>query len=272
MKNRAANGGAVFNRAPAVGISKFFHCTFYANTAASGVGGLQFDTSVPSTASVINCILWGNTPADYPATGYGASISYSDLKVPGTITPVRPGMQFVDPEFVAPDADPPDFHLKNTSPLIDKGDLGVDIDLKPPAIPGDFEGNARIADGPDEDQLETPDQGAFEFQSGPVVHPQFVRGLCRHPAADLAALRGTDLNIGDVIYLLRYKFGGLYPEPGCLKACDADDNGLINETDAIYLLNYLFRGSNLAPKAPFPELATDPTPDALTCVKGKLES
>src|SRR5262245_462878 len=180
-------------------------------------------------------------------------------------------MIFEDPQFVAPDADTPYFHLKDTSPVLDKGTEGLDVDLKPPAIPGDFDGNPRFSDGPDDDQLPTPDMGALEFQSGPVVHPKFVRGLCRHPSADLAALTGTDLNVGDAIYLLQYKFGGLYPEPACLKACDADDNGQINETDAIYILNYLFDGTNQPPKQPFPALDTDPTPDALSCVKGKIE-
>jgi hypothetical protein len=51
---------------------------------------------------------------------------------------------------------------------------------------------------------------------------------------------------------------------GCEDAADVDDDGHLTLTDAIALLNYLFR-SGPAPPAPFPDCGTDPTADALEC-------
>ncbi|MGH2628688.1 MAG: hypothetical protein ACRDHY_18785, partial [Anaerolineales bacterium] len=86
-----------------------------------------------------------------------------------------------------------------------------------------------------------------------------------------ANLDGARLDIGDPIYLLRWNFGGLYPEPGCLKSCDANDDGKLEVADAVYILSYLFTANRPAPKDPFSTLDIDPTPDALTCVTGKVD-
>ncbi len=49
------------------------------------------------------------------------------------------------------------------------------------------------------------------------------------------------VNITDAIYILNYLFlGG--EAPGCLEAADANDDGGINITDGVYVLNFLFLG------------------------------
>ena len=51
----------------------------------------------------------------------------------------------------------------------------------------------------------------------------------------------------------------------CTDAGDFNDDGSLNQTDAIAVLQHLFNGGG-NPPPPFPELGVDPTPDALSCV------
>ena len=105
-------------------------------------------------------------------------------------------------------------------------------------------------------------RGLFRATEIEKPDPIFIRG----PQCD-----GSDaLDLGDPIYLLRWKFGGSYPEPSCLKACDMNDDGDIDQSDAIYALQYLFVGGAPFP-APYPEEGTDPTVDELSCVSGEPE-
>jgi hypothetical protein len=49
------------------------------------------------------------------------------------------------------------------------------------------------------------------------------------------------VNLGDAVYLLNYLFkGGLPPAPN--GAGDTNDDGVVNLGDVVYLLNYLFKG------------------------------
>jgi hypothetical protein len=71
------------------------------------------------------------------------------------------------------------------------------------------------------------------------------------------------LNITDAIVILGYLFAS-GDQPACLDAADADDNGVINLTDPVYLLDHLFRGGPpLA--APYPDPGRDPSEDEIDC-------
>ena len=71
------------------------------------------------------------------------------------------------------------------------------------------------------------------------------------------------LNVTDPIFVLEYLFIGARYE-GCVDVLDVDDNGRLNITDPVYLLNFLFAGGN-PPPAPFPAVGPDPTEDAWEC-------
>ena len=66
----------------------------------------------------------------------------------------------------------------------------------------------------------------------------------------------------DPIQILLWLFRG--GELACQDTADIDDDGQVNLTDAIALLNFLFQGGP-APQAPYPETGIDPTEDELEC-------
>jgi hypothetical protein len=71
------------------------------------------------------------------------------------------------------------------------------------------------------------------------------------------------LNITDPIRLLNFLFLGNVEAPSCRDAADSDDDGVLSITDAIQVLRFLFLGG-LAPAPPGPTTCgQDPTPDSL---------
>jgi hypothetical protein len=70
----------------------------------------------------------------------------------------------------------------------------------------------------------------------------------------------TDLS--DAVFALLHLFGGIVDAP-CMKALDANDDGDVNVSDPIFLLDYLFRDGAGLP-APL-QCGSDPTSDTLTC-------
>ena len=70
-----------------------------------------------------------------------------------------------------------------------------------------------------------------------------------------------NLNLTDAVRVLNFLFlGG--EAPGCADVADADDNGRVELTDPIRVLNHLFLGG-APPPAPGTECGEDPTPDDL---------
>ncbi len=57
--------------------------------------------------------------------------------------------------------------------------------------------------------------------------------------------------------------------PPCLDAADANDDGLLNLSDAIAILAYLFRQGVIPPPSPPGPPGYDPTPDDLDCARAE---
>jgi hypothetical protein len=71
------------------------------------------------------------------------------------------------------------------------------------------------------------------------------------------------IDVSDAIFILNWLFlSG--DNPLCLDALDVDDSGTIDISDSIYLLNTLFQGDRLPP-SPYPVPGIDPTQDSLNC-------
>jgi hypothetical protein len=99
-----------------------------------------------------------------------------------------------------------------------------------------------------------PASQVFGYAEINVLPPVFVRGDC-----DRQGL----MNLADVAFFLRYLFSDGQTPP-CLDACDFDDSGDLDLTDALTSLYFLFLGDP-APASPFPDPGPDPSADGLGC-------
>ncbi|MBI4585559.1 MAG: IPT/TIG domain-containing protein [Planctomycetes bacterium] len=102
--------------------------------------------------------------------------------------------------------------------------------------------------------------------------PVFFDGKVKITAPAAATFSRGDANgdglldISDAVYLLNALFlGG--PAPPCPDAADADDDGAVEMNDAVFFLLARFAGGE-PPPAPYPDPGVDPTPDLLECQGG----
>jgi hypothetical protein len=133
--------------------------------------------------------------------------------------------------------------------VVPMGGVGV-----PVRETGDFDGDGVSDIAFDERGLtNTAGQVNVVFGFGPAT--DFVRGDANFDDA---------VGISDAIFTLRFLFqGGVWP--ACEDAADTDDTGSITLTDAVRLLEHLFRSGPPLPP-PYPEDGEDPTEDSLSCL------
>ncbi len=73
------------------------------------------------------------------------------------------------------------------------------------------------------------------------------------------------VDLADPIFIINYLFVG-GPEPHCLDAGDSNDDGNnLDVSDVIYTIQWMFSGG-LPPPPPHPDCSPDPTSDGLECV------
>ncbi|MGQ9589241.1 MAG: hypothetical protein ACUVYA_02985 [Planctomycetota bacterium] len=97
-----------------------------------------------------------------------------------------------------------------------------------------------------------------------LLPPHFIRGnvdSSRRTRSDGKTVYVPDAS--DALAILRAIFGGA-DEVECEEAADVTDNGAVDVSDAIWLLNHLYRGGP-PPAPPYPLPGPDPTPDGLGC-------
>jgi hypothetical protein len=187
----AVQGGGMFNSASSNPMVT--NCTFSGNLAAINGGGILLDSRI-SSATVTNCILWGNSaPSGAQIYDYGTSstiVSYSDVEggwAGATNIAEDPLFKDADGADDIIGTEDDDLRLSAYSPCIDAGgnssvaadaaDLDGDGDTAEP-IPFDLDGNARFFDDPvtyDTGSGTPPivDMGAYEFEDvcGDAEHP-----------------------------------------------------------------------------------------------------
>ncbi len=71
------------------------------------------------------------------------------------------------------------------------------------------------------------------------------------------------IDITDVIILQNYLYLGS-SDINCMETADVDDSASLNNTDIIYLLEYIFNGG-VEPPTPFPNCGEDQTEDSFDC-------
>jgi hypothetical protein len=79
--------------------------------------------------------------------------------------------------------------------------------------------------------------------------------------------RDGTLDLSDAVNTLGFLFLG-DSTLECEDAGDSNDDGAVDIADALHTLGYLF-ACDSPPPSPFPEPATDPTPDAFACGEGE---
>jgi hypothetical protein len=93
----------------------------------------------------------------------------------------------------------------------------------------------------------------FQLPGDPSEQSLFRRG---------DANSDSHLSLADVFSILRFQYLGT--PISCQDAADVDDNGVIDQTDALFLFNAIFRRTRVPPE-PFLEPGRDQTPDRLGC-------
>lgn len=109
-------------------------------------------------------------------------------------------------------------------------------------------------------------------------------GIVLEGAAEARFIRGNPnddlkVNLADPIWIVNELFHQ-GPPTACQDAADANDDGMIDSSDAVYLISYLFGYSagggsfvpGPEPLPPFPGCGTDPTEDELVCPVGSAKS
>lgn len=92
---------------------------------------------------------------------------------------------------------------------------------------------------------------------------EFVRGDC-----NFSTTSGTPVDIADAAAMVGFFFleaANHFPAP-CEDACDANDDGLLDVADVVFILEYMFVAGSPPPPDPGPlEPGFDPTEDDLGC-------
>lgn len=143
-------GIACFNSSP-----NLTNVTISGNTADVGGGVYCYGNSSPS---LVNCVLWDNSPEGIGVHSGSPSVVYSDIQGGWLGT----GNIDADPLFIGSGDHP--LSLQENSPCIDAGTPDTSGLNLPP---WDIIGNVRIWDG-DGDQIAIIDMGAYEYGAPPV--------------------------------------------------------------------------------------------------------
>ncbi|MDI6735353.1 MAG: choice-of-anchor Q domain-containing protein [bacterium] len=141
------HGGGIYYSSSSLTIT---NCTISGNWAGYHGGGIYY-SDLPSLPSVINSILWGDSPQEIYLYYSGSSINITYSNIQGGWA--GEGNINANPLFVGGN----DYHLTEVSPCINAGSNTA------PGIPStDKDGNSRIVNG-------TVDMGAYEFQGTPTI-------------------------------------------------------------------------------------------------------
>lgn len=164
--NTAENGGAMF--ITKVSEATLRNCTLTGNRASDGDGGAIACTG-DSSATLVNTILWNNSPIEIYLRGSSFTVTYSDVQGGW------PGVGNIDADPLFVDADGADnvigtgddnLRLFQGSPCIDAGDNSA-ILPRLASMVSDLYGNPRIVNG-------TVDMGAYEGGIAPPPSIYYV--------------------------------------------------------------------------------------------------
>jgi hypothetical protein len=264
-----AEGGEIISEAPLGAVnSTTVHVNVISNLPDTGIQGWSFGVAVDGSA-VVNSITTAGTAGDsIPNGGYRdpeTALGRSDV-----INPARNGGQMGVVASLA--------LTTGGNPASVLPSVGTETILKIDISAAERQGDA--------DQTAT-----LRFQEGlvgvggPVQFVMTVEGntapVCNVDRASVtvvfrkrpdAPFRRGDankdggVNISDAIWILNALFTG-GPQTQCNDSADVNDSGAADISDPVYLSSFLFFGTALTPPSPgHTECGPDPTEDALDCI------
>jgi len=265
FSNTAARGGglASVNASPLVS-----QCTIDQNSAAAG-GGVYCESASPvisntiisfstegeaiyclgeESAPTLSCTdIYGNTDGDYIGCiaglkGVDGNLGYHPIYCGEA--PYIYGLDALSPCGAS-------HHLNSCGTLIgvfgvscanctdDDGDLVCDA----------FD-NCLATSNPDQADVDEDGFGDACDNCPTVFNPDQIDtdedgiGDACEPTAVCADANGDGVvNVGDAVYIINYIFkGGNAPDPVC--SADANGDGVVNVGDAVYIINYIFKGGS----------------------------
>lgn len=98
------------------------------------------------------------------------------------------------------------------------------------------------------------DPAGFNNTQACGLEKPFVRGDVNNS--------GDPVDLSDAVAIFLDLFLGIDAPAPCRDALDANDDGLVDMSDGIFILDYIFRGATQI-RPPFPDAGLDPTPDDL---------
>ncbi len=131
------------------------------------------------------------------------------------------------------------------------------------SVAGDYVYRLTVDDGQLLDSSASADVTIVVLERPAPPESLFVRGDANSD--------GRGMEISDAMFVIRALFRpSSVGEPRCLDALDANDDGFIDLSDAVFMLRYRVSG-RVVPPAPFPLCGSDPTDDALSTCDGADE-
>ena len=149
--------------------------------------------------------------------------------------------------------------------------LGMTVEAERPADGESVSGTFRCRDGlalpfsPPAESLITIDGEGFPFCECREITVRFT-AVDSRPFRRCDASDDGRLDVSDAVFILEWLFRR-GPTPACDPAADCDADGGVNITDAVYALVHLFRGG-APPPAPFPDCGFGNDPSE-RCVVGQ---
>ncbi|OUU23183.1 MAG: hypothetical protein CBC13_06185 [Planctomycetia bacterium TMED53] len=224
------------------------NCLIMQNHATEAGGGISCIEGV--SPEILHCTIDRNS-----THGFGGGIRADNLCYPNVVNSIIWRNQATQQTGISrgPQSDFQLIHVvmqgaDPAEPLV----FQLDADLDDFGYPGEC--SAAIDEGTDD----YPGLPATDIDG--VIRPQGLRrdlGAFETPGFGHCFIRGdcdgnTLVQISDALLLLAYLFGG-QELTGCVNACDFEDDGFVTVSDAIQIISLIFQGGDSpAPPYPFP--------------------
>jgi hypothetical protein len=263
-----AEGGEIIAEAPLGAVnSTTVHVNIVSNLPERNVQGWSFGVAVDGSA-VVNSITTAGTAGDLIPSGYRdpeGSLGRSSVIDPAK----NSGQKGVVASLALTTVGNPDAALPTPST---ETVLKINLSAAEPQGEADQTATLRFQEGLVGTAGPVPFVVAVWGQTAPACNVDragvtvIFRKSLDAPFRRGDANKDGGVNMSDAIWILNALFSG-GPQTECNDAADVNDSGAADISDPVYLSNFLFFGTASAPPSPgHTACGPDPTEDALDCI------